>query len=131
MVEEANLNTSLQIKFTDSLDYISRPSSFKADVSVASGPTPGMLSIVTTPGTDVSLAVLTTPGFCRIQNYDTTNFVTLGIWDTLAPKFFSLMDLLAGETYVFRITASLTASSNLRLVADTATVKVLVEAFEK
>lgn len=130
MSDEATLNTSLQIK-VGAMDYISRPSSFKADVSVSSGPTPGMISAVTTPGTDISLAALTTPGFCRVQNYDTTNFVVLGIWDSGAGKFFSFMDLLAEETFVFRITSAFTASSNLRLVADTATVKVLVEAFEK
>lgn len=130
MPNEATINASLKIR-VGSLDYISRPSSFKVDVSAAGGPTPGQI-LATTGGLNVDLSALATPGLCRIQNLELKggNFVTVGIHDTV--NFFPLMDLLPGESYTFRLATTVADGSNdLRVVADTGSVKVLVEAFLK
>jgi len=130
MVDESTINSSLKIQ-VGSLDYISRPSSFKADVSAAGGPTPGQI-LATTAGVNVDLSAIATPGLCRIQNLEPTggNFVQVGVHDTV--NFFPLMDLLPGESYTFRLATDVASGSNdLRVKSDTASVKVLVEAFLK
>lgn len=139
MANEAQIRTSLQITIGNT-EYRNQPTAFVADVSVGKGPTPGAFT-ATTAGTDTDLSELTVPGLCRIQNLDTTNFVEVGIWD--GTTFYPMLDLLAGESYVLRLSANLSqefvtgtgtvgASINtLRFKADTASVIVLVEAFEK
>ena len=140
MADEASLRASLQI-IKDDLTYQSRPSSFNADVSVGVGSTPGRV-LATVAGVDVDLSLIIVPGgFCRVQNVDTTNFVEMGVWDGVS--FFPLMDLLAGESYIIRLAASLgdefgtgtgtiAADVNtVRLKADTASCECLFEAFDK
>lgn len=141
MSNEATINVSLSI-VKGSLQYSSKPTSFRADVSTANGPTPGCIT-ATTAGTDVTLTGLTTPGLCRIQNLDATNYVTYGIWDADNSKFFPLGELLPGESYVLRLARDIeeeymtgtgttgAAVNRLRIKAHTASCKVLVEAFEK
>jgi len=105
------------------------------------GPTPGQITCTTT-GTNVDLSVLATPGLCRIQNLDGTNFVTVGIWDPETEVFYPLLELLAGESYALRLSRDLAwefatgtgtigpETNTLRIKADTASCDVLVEAFE-
>jgi len=139
MANEASIRSSLSI-LVGKLDYRSNPTSFNADVSTADGPTPGTIS-ATLAGTDVSLTELTTPGLCRIMNLDSTNFVEVGVHD--GTSYFPLMELLPGETFVFRLardlglefgtgTGTINADVNtLRIKADTAACNVTVEVFEK
>ena len=140
MADEAQVRSSLQI-VEGKVDYRSQPTVFLANVAAGTkGPTPGALT-ATVAGIDVSLTELTTPGLCRIMNLDGTNFVEVGIWD--GSTFYPLMDLLAGETFVIRLSAALGQEfgtgtgttggpvNTLRIKADTASCDVLVEAFEK
>jgi hypothetical protein len=144
MADEAQIRASLQIKGSGNLDYQSAPTAFTADVAGNKGPVPGAISAtaagVGAGGTDVDFSELTQPGLCRIQNLDTTNFITFGIWD--GTQFFPLGEVLAGESFVFRLSRDLseefgtgtgttgTAANSLRIKADTAACNVLVEAFE-
>lgn len=141
MADEARISNSLQIK-VGSLEYRSQPTAFYADVSTAKGPTPGLVSC-TQAGTDVDLSLLTTPGLCRIQNLDDTNKIIVGRWDPDNSRFYPMMDLLAGETFVIRLAADVedeysgtgtgttATASTLRIKGTNATCLALVEAFEK
>lgn len=140
MSNEATIRSSLSI-VKGNLDYSSKPSTFNADVAGTKGPCPGAFT-ATVAGTDCDFSQLTQPALCRIQNLDSTNYVTYGIWDPENSKFFPLGEVLAGETYVLRLsrdiqeeymtgTGTTGANTNrLRFKADTASVEVLVEAFE-
>ncbi len=140
MVNEASIRSSLQIT-KGKIEYRSSPTQFSADVTGSKGPSPGAVDI-STAGTDIDFSELTTPGLCRIQNQDPTNYVTYGIWDPENNTFFPLGELLPGETYPLRLsrllqeelgTGSGTSGADtnrLRFKADTASVVVLVEAFE-
>lgn len=140
MASEATIRSSLQIK-ADNIQYFSRPTAFKADVAGRAGPTPGLV-VATVAGTDVSFALLTNKGLCRIQNLDLNNSVRVGVWEPDTNKFYPFMRLLPGESYVFRLapdfgaeysgTGSAVADSNntLRVKASNAACDVLVEAFE-
>lgn len=130
---EVTIRNSLSID-AGNLEYSSKPTNFTGSISSVNpkGPVPGALD-VTTSGTDVDLSELTTPGYCRIMNLDATNYVTFGIWD--GSDFHPLGEILPGETYPIRLSRSIglgvgTGYENLRLVADTATCIVVVEAFE-
>ncbi len=139
MASEASIRTSLQIK-SGKLEYRSQPTAFLADVSGSKGPTPGAIA-ATIAGVDVDLSELTVNGLCRIMNLDDTNFIEVGVWDGVS--FYPMMDLLAGESFVFRLSADLgkefgtgtgttgTDVNTLRIKADTASCDVLVEAFER
>ena len=139
MANEATIRSSLQIK-VGNLDYRSNPTSFQADVSVAQGPTPGLVT-VTTDGVDVDLSELTIPGLCRVMNLDDTNFMEGGIWD--GSTFYPLFDWLPGEFFDVRLSACLGEEfstgtgttgapvNTFRLKADTASLFAIVEAFEK
>lgn len=99
MSNEATVRSSLRIR-SGKKDYRSYPESFRADVSELTGPTPGEI-LVTTIGRDVDLTELETPGLCRIQNLDDTEYVLVGIDD--GASFFPLMEILPGESYVIRL----------------------------
>jgi hypothetical protein len=146
MSNEATIRSSLIILKDDGsgttlLQYAGQPTAFQADVTGTFGPTPGAFA-ASTAGTDVDLTELTTPGLCRIMNQDDTNYVTVGMWDPEGSTFYPMMELLPGETYVFRLSRSIeeeystgtgTTGANtnrLRIKADTAACNVLVEAFE-
>jgi len=145
MANEIQVTSGLIIKQgTDpiQIDYVSRPTSFRADMTGVLGPTPGAF-VATVLGTDVDLSTLTTPGFCRISNQDATNYVTVGLWDPEGTDFFPIFEVWPGESYVMRLardiqeeyetgTGTTGANTNrLRIKADTASCNVLVEAFEK
>ena len=144
MANEATIRSSLQIQQGE-VDYSSRPAAFTATVTGSKGPTPGAV-LCSTAGTDIDLTELTTPSLCRIQNLDAANRVEVGIWDPETSKFYPLLELLAGESYVVRLcrllgweygtgtgagTGTTGPNTNrLRIRANTAACNVLVEAFE-
>jgi hypothetical protein len=140
MASEATLRVSLTIK-KGNLTYVSQPAGYNADVSGTFGPTPGAINVTTT-GVDVSLTALTHPGLCRVMNLDDTNYVQLGTKDPDNNRFYPLIRLLPGESYVFRLDPDVgkeyvgagtgTAGTNnpVHLKAANAACVVLFEAFE-
>lgn len=152
MANEALIRSNLQIRKTLSatdgtiiLDYSSRPTAFTADVSGNLGPTPGAF-VASTAGTDVDLSALTIPGLCRFMHLGTANFVEVGIWDPEGVRFYPMLELLPGDSFIVRLarnieeefgtgdpgTATAGANTNrMRFKAISAAVNVLVEAFEK
>lgn len=141
MANEITVNISLQVK-SGNLNYRSQPTVFRADMDGVKGPTPGSITVPVT-GVSVSFSELTTPGFCRLQNLDETNYVEYGILDTLGSVFYPLGELLPGEIAIIRLSRNLgesypttgtgtSASVNqLHFKANTDSVNVNVEAFEK
>jgi len=133
MSNEARVNTQLQIT-KGNLQYRSSPTAFLGDVTGAVGPTPGAIEVPIT-GVDVDFSVLTTPGYCRIYNFDDTNFIIWGAHD--GTDFYPLGEVRPGESYVLRLYRYLGGlgtgtgtTVKLHLMADTATCYVAVEAFE-
>lgn len=107
MANEATITNQLSIR-VGKIEYLSQPVTFRADVAGEHGPTPGAVLIATT-GTEIDLSQLTQPGLCRLQNLDDTNVVEVGIVDPqLSPSiFFPMIELLAGESYVVRLSRAL------------------------
>lgn len=147
MANEANITCSLTIQKQDGsgrmlIDYNGRPASFRADVTGTKGPCVGSIRVALA-GTDVDLSELTTPGLCRIQNQDATNFVEYGIREPGTNTFYPLGEILPGESYVLRLSRNLqeeyvgtgtgtSAPTNfLHLKANTAACNVLIEVFEQ
>lgn len=140
MANEATVRASLQVR-KGNLYYQSNPSSFRADVSGAKGPTPGAFT-ASTDGTDVDLSELDTPGLCRVMNLDDTHACLLGRWDPDTSRFYPVVKLLPGESYVLRLaedvldeyagtgTGTTATASTLRVKAVSRPVVALVEAFE-
>lgn len=141
MASEAVVTSDLRIN-VGGIQYRSpQPSRFQANVSLANGPTPGAFP-VSVSGTDVNLSLLTTPGLCSVQNLDSTNYVTLGVYEPDTDMFYPVMELLPGEVYVIRLARFLNRESTgtgtqvgynavLHLRANAATAWVRVDAFEK
>ena len=143
MANEASVRASLQIKKTNGsitqIEYNSQPSAFNATVTGTKGPTPGAVT-VSTSGTNIDLTALTTPGLCRIMNQDATNYVEVGVKDASSGIFYPLMELLPGESYIFRFsrnigeeyysTTGTDTGNSVHCKANTASVVVLIEAFE-
>lgn len=140
MANEATVTSILSVfNTTTKIQFTSAPGSFKADVTASFGPAPGAMT-ATVAGADVDLSMFTQPSLCRIMNLDTANYVTIGIWD--GTTLFPLHELLAGESYVFRIpraydeergtgTGTITSDINtIRAKADTAACAIVFEAFE-
>lgn len=138
MAGEAQLRSSLSIRKGNQV-YQSAPTYFTADVDGVGGPTPGLIRVPTT-GVEIDLSALTTPGLCRLQNIDSTNYVTIGVYD--GSRFFPVLELKAGESYPLRLSRHLNAEyvgtgtgtnsdiNKLWAVANTASIYLLVEAFE-
>lgn len=146
MSNEASVTSGLRINGGDAdpLQYQSLPQAFNADVSVGRGPSPGIITVPTI-GVAADFSALTQAGLCRIMNLDNTNYVEYGITDPESNLFYPLGELLAGESYVFRLSRNLaeehagTGSSSATvgpdtntfwLRADTASCDVLLEAFD-
>lgn len=145
MANEAQITSSLAITMrsgnTIVLQYRSLPAAFQATVTGTNGPVPGAME-ATVAGVNVDFSELTTPGLCRIMNLDGTNYYEVGIWDPDNSKFFPMLELLPGETYVVRLARSLqkefqtgtgttgAADNRLRVKANGAAVKAVIEAFE-
>lgn len=129
------VNASLQVGSR----YASRPSSFLGTLTNDVGPAPGNV-LCSIHGTLIDLSQLTIPGYTRIQNLDPTNFVEVGVWDTVTAVFYPIDELLPGETYIRRLSRNLggeegtgtiaaTGATRLMVKANTAACNVLVEAF--
>ena len=140
MANEINLRTSLSIR-KGALQFQSFPQSFTATMLGSGGPTPGYLTVATTPGTDVSLAQLVGPGgMAFLVNLDPTNFVTYGIHDAVTHEFYPLGEIQPNEAYAIRTSRHLgnrytdvgtgVGGPTLRFVADTAACKIAVYAFD-
>lgn len=143
MSNEIRLQVSLQVKASaSSLVYQSQPTAFNIDMAGSKGPTPGAIKS-TVAGTEINLSQLDTlGGMCRIMNLDLENKVTVGIWNPSIGKFHPIMDILAGESYVIRLSTELgaeygtgtgsvgDASDQLMVKAWTSPCNVLVEAFD-
>lgn len=140
MANEIRVTQRLEIT-NGNLQYQSRPFNFQVDQTNPGGPTPGIIT-ATVDGTNVSLAGLTMPGWCRIQNQDLTNYIKVGLTD--GTYFYPLLEIPPGMSQplcLYRYigtredtpgTGTSSASLlSLRIAADTAPCKVLVEAFEK
>lgn len=140
MSNEAQIRSSLNIKL-GSMDYRSNPTSFRASILTAKGPTPGFVS-ASVAGTDVDLSKLTTPGWCFIQNQDPTNFITVGIWDPSGGgTFFPLIEVEPSTHTVLKLSRYLqeelsgtgthaTSGKTLRVKADTAACRTIFDVFE-
>lgn len=142
MSSEAQVRCSLQIK-VGNLYFQNQPTQFVADVSVANGPTPGVVPVTIT-GVNIDLSKLTKPGFCVIQNLDVLatnplNYVLIGPYDGVS--FYPLIELLPGETCMLRLyrylggeflgTGTNADTNFLRAMSYNASCKILVQAFEK
>lgn len=151
MANEASLNCSLQVRKSVGgvtvLDYSSRPTAFRVDVSGTKGPTPGAMA-ASVAGTDVDFSELTVPGLCRISNLSTepTNYIEYGIFDPEAARYYPLGECDPGESYVIKLSRNFNEEYGTALVGTgtlpggTARLRIrgrvtgavaLVEAFEK
>lgn len=130
MANEISISAGIKLK-NGNLAFSSSPTSFQANQSVANGPSPGAVKALTS-GTTVSFAELTLPGWAAITNTDASNFVTYGLFD--GSTFRPLGELRPGETAVLRFSRTMltanAAADVFRLVADTATVIVLVNCLD-
>ena len=140
MGNEVQVRSSLQVN-ADGIVYQSQPTAFAATMVGRKGPTPGALTIPV-GGKVIPLTELRTPGFCRVQNQDTTNYVELGLYNPGLGLFFPFMELQPGESFVFRFSRNMleeyvgtgtgTTGPDNRLFAKAngAAVVMLIEAFE-
>jgi hypothetical protein len=135
---DATIRISLQIR-KGNLNYQSQPTGYTVSIATAKGPTPGALA-VPTAGINVDLSELSHPGFCWIQNLDSTNYVRWGIHD--GATFHPVGKLLPGEFVLVRLDETLGEEESdtgtgttgpvnfLYLKAHTAPCNVRVEVFE-
>jgi hypothetical protein len=110
MANEATVRNGLSITnvTTAKFNYRSPQQGFSADVSGVIGPTPGGLT-VSLSGTDIDLSKLTAlGGLVEIINYDLTNRVEIGIYETATGTFYPFLELLAGESTVTRLSRNAT-----------------------
>lgn len=105
MSNEATVISNLKI-VAGKIQYQSLPQSFSADVTGRKGPTPGAVT-ATVGGTLIDLSQLDQPGLCRLQNLDSTNWVEVGMLDPETQKFYPLLELLPGESFVVRLSRNL------------------------
>lgn len=143
MAKEITVQASLQIK-NGNLNYRSNPTAFNDDASGADpkGPTPGAVTI-STAGTDVAFGELITPGWCKLQNLDADNYVEYGIFSPTLNAFLVLGELGPGEVTVLKFSRNLLEQysgagsgttgpiNRFRMIANTASCYVSVEAFER
>ncbi len=121
MADEAQVRTSLQVLIGNT-DYRSNPTVFNANVSIIGGPAPGTIK-ATTAGTQVDFTggsggggVVDNPSLCVLRNLGPSDGTTgvanidvvdVGIYDTGSAKFFPLIELETGESYVVRLSRNL------------------------
>jgi hypothetical protein len=144
MANEIQVRSDLKIS-NGSLQFQSRPTSFRADMaSGAVGPAPGVVLVNTrfVGGTDIDLSALRSLGLCQFQNQDSTNTIHIGRFDPEIDRFYPMLKLLAGESYVLRLdddileeytgtaTGTTAAATTLRAWAEGAASYLLVAAFE-
>lgn len=119
MANEITITTTLGLRNGNNIFSFS-PGSINVTQTNAGGPTPGVANIGTTEET-VSLAELSTYGYCCIRNLDATNYVQFGFSTTVYG-----IRLKAGEFAVFRLEPGCT----LYAKANTAACKVAIYALE-
>lgn len=145
MSNEIRVLSSVTIR-NGNQQFSNNPTSFTADMTGKSGPTPGYL-LASRYGTVVSLSQITLPGgMCVITNTDATDTLLWGIYDLdgTVGNFVPVGQLLPGEMAVFRMayelgqeigTGSGTAqrSSGLTLMVKglNAACECKVEAFDR
>lgn len=144
MAGQATIRNSLQIVFDTSVgqvDYNGQPTQFTDDLSAVGGPTPGQI-VATVAGTDVDLSELASPGWCRIRNIGDYT-VHVGIYDPQTFKFYPMIQVKADQFQVIELSSELFQeygtgtgttgpdTNTLRVKAETASTKVVVEAFER
>lgn len=145
MANEITVQASLSVR-SGSLDYRSRPSTFRADVVSATpkGPTPGAITVAVTH-TNVDLSQLGTPGMVWLQNLDAVHYVEVGVYLSWLGLFVPVIELGPGEAYPLRLSRFLgqdlvagtgTGTADTRVVslsmkAVGAPCVVRVEAFER
>ena len=113
MANEVTVRTTLQV-ITGSIEYISRPQQFTADMTGEKGPGPGVVEI-SIAGTIIDLSEFTTPAFCRIQNIgrvdggtaDANTYVEYGVMDPETSIFYPLGEMLIGESYIIRLSRNI------------------------
>ena len=130
------------------LSYQSLPQSWQGNLSVARGPSPGVIK-ATYQGTNVDFSQLTLPGYGRIMNLDPTDGtgvpITYGVYAADINRFLPIHEVLPGETYPFRISRHLHAEEyttgtgsfpepgnrlQIRSESPTHNVQVLIEVFD-
>lgn len=140
MANEATVRASLTVR-AGQVTYQNPTTTYRADMAAPNGPTPGSVTCGVM-GTDINLAQLVEPGLCHLKNLDAVNYVEVGIWDPAGGTFTPFLELLPGEFVVVRLTRNLgeqyasgagtdAPTRFLRIMANTAPCKVLVEAFER
>lgn len=143
MSDEASINVNLNID-ADNVKYRSHPTNFRTDVTGRKGPVPGAFD-VSVLGVNVDLSQLTVPGLAILKNIesdDSTDYVTYGIYDTSAGRFYPLGELWPGDVWPIRLSRNLgdeisgtssgtVSGSGLHMRSHAGTVRVSVEAFEK
>lgn len=143
-MSDVSFRGSLDVR-KGNLRYRHPKASFQADMTGSLGPTPGAL-LISVDGTDIDLGEIAIPGFVVVDNYDETNFFTLGIWDPDTSLFYPFLEVGPGEFYPFKFSRFLldefdigglgtgtTGPSNqvLRAYADTADLNGFVGVFEQ
>jgi hypothetical protein len=118
------VQSQLQVN-NGALKYQSPATQFQASQTTATGPAPGVVLAGTgAGGTAVSFSALTMPAVAQVTNLDPTNFVELGV--VVSATFYPLLELQAGETYVWRFSRNL---GTLYVRANTAPVEVEILGF--
>ncbi len=144
MSNEAQVRSALSINKGNTRFPPSPAGTFNATVNTANpiGPVPGAF-LASIFGTDVDLSKLVAlGGLYTIQNLDQTNFVSVGIYDPDARRFYPFRDILPGEHWTDRLsrfyredfsgrgTGTTTMNNTLRVMANTAPCVVNVCAFD-
>lgn len=123
MAEEILINCNIKV------DQLKIPEigvkNIKYDQTALGGPYPGYITVGFAAEEDVSLAELSTPGFCFMRNLDSSNFVTYG--PKSAGSMVAFGELKAGEPTLLRLTRT---SPTLRMQADTGDVKLQILVIE-
>lgn len=142
MSNEIRVVSSLQIR-KGNLNYQGQPTSFNANMAGLKGPTPGSIT-AGLAGTDVDLTEIQVPGgLCRIQNVDPVNWIEIGMYDPITFKFYPMLELLPGESYIVRLSRKIGdlqgtgtgsgvtgGTDTLRVKANAAPCDVLIESFD-
>lgn len=149
MANEITINESLTIQATDpttgivQIYYRPPDTSFRADMTGRTGPSPGLV-VATAAGTDVSLtAVGGGGGMARLKNQSLVNYVEFGPYDPATDIYMPLGEILPGEFTRIRLSRFLGqefgltgtfikgTGVTLRLKGVGGSVNVLVEVFPK
>jgi len=141
MANEIQARVSLFVS-ADNVRYQSPQQAFNVTMTGRKGPTPALVE-ATTNGTDVNLSLLDTPGMCEVINQDSSNYITLGRWDSTTSTFYPFMEVGPGENYIWKLprdindeysgtgTGTGSNTSTLRIKAANAPCSVLLNAFER